>query len=84
MIRFGSQTFNTLKKINSKPLWADQGLPTNFYRLMQISLIKRERKKKEGVNFMHEYSITSKGQEELQEVETREAIKIHEQTYFCF
>lgn len=87
MIRFGSETFKTLKRIDKRPLWANEGLPSNFYRLMQISLVEREREKKEqddGIIFMNRYSITAKGKVELNEVETREAIKVHEERYFAF
>lgn len=87
MIRFGSDTFRVLKKMQERPLWANEGMPTNFYRLRKINLIDRKRLKKQennGFCFMNQYYITEKGQQELKEVETREAIKVHEERYFCF
>jgi len=88
MLRYGSETFKTLQRINSNPLWANESLPSNTYRLLRTNMVRRERAKKIHSNgtfiFMNCYHITEKGATELKEIETREAIRVHEERYFCF
>jgi DNA-binding PadR family transcriptional regulator len=83
MLRVGSETFQTLKRISEKPLWANESAASNFYRLHSSGLITRERMQHKG-GFMNQFSISKKGQQELDEIQTRERVKAFEERFFCF
>ena len=88
MIKYGSRTFKTLQQLNETSLWSGQGFPATLHVLIKSGLATRTYQKRpldeEKFTFANQYSITHKGREELQEAETAQRIREHEERFFCF
>lgn len=84
MLHVGSGTFHTLERLSKAPLWANESVASNFYRLMSSGLIEREKVKAPQGNFLNRYSITIKGRQELEEIQVRERLKAFEERFFQF
>ena len=85
MLKHSSRAYGTLRKTDTKPVWANEGLGTTFNYLLNKELIERKREiKQEEDCFMNCYYITPKGKDEVEKVEEHRAQLIHEEMFFCF